>query len=717
MNSGLRFAGGPAGIRRRLLLMLAASIAAAPLAFGDDPFCYTISRGGLVTPDTNPAQYRDILIIGQPLVGAVGAATPGANNEFAHAALGLGFVLSPCISDLTFDLTITDVYWVGGNGFYSIANNWSPAVTPNNGSPPNYSVHILAGVNPIVTLDMSPTISRLEIGPGATLQLSDAAPVSRNINFDPPGLPAEVDNATNAGLLQINMSSVRDLELKNMHLTQTTGIVRATGSVQCSLTLTRCRITGGAVEATGQARLYLYDTTIVGGNIQGSAPLSIGNSGNETRATLQNAGTTPISNSATISVAAGSSVKTTSVGVTLTGGGALLLNSSPIVNSEIGGIEGVITNGASVGTTHRVEGAGTIVGRLLNRSVVSANVPDQALNIDIPSFFPGAETEDGPDFVNKHLLLATGGGILNVFSDVGNDGIIRAETGSTLNIYGAIQGGLLVGAGGIINVVGTGVLADEVEISPGSVSHLNVSSGRLEASGSAGITIDGGVATLDSQSVLRASNGPLTVGPQIPGATAQLVVHSGARVEAKSMTFNNTDPTDFTWEVGSVLNITGGTQPGSGTTLEIGGVDRGADPSGWIDNFQLDTLEIGPGACVSLVNQNDNSGSPLEALYVRELRFSDQSARLNTNGLPFYYVSLSGGDASQIVNFPGGQGCASCPGDIDGDSTVALTDLTTLLSHFGVPSGASLPDGDLDADGDVDLTDLTMLLSHFGSIC
>lgn len=60
---------------------------------------------------------------------------------------------------------------------------------------------------------------------------------------------------------------------------------------------------------------------------------------------------------------------------------------------------------------------------------------------------------------------------------------------------------------------------------------------------------------------------------------------------------------------------------------------------------------------------------------------------------------------------------APCPGDVNGDRAVNLTDLATLLAHFGTASGATLAHGDLDGDGDVDLTDLATLLSHFGSAC
>jgi probable HAF family extracellular repeat protein len=58
-----------------------------------------------------------------------------------------------------------------------------------------------------------------------------------------------------------------------------------------------------------------------------------------------------------------------------------------------------------------------------------------------------------------------------------------------------------------------------------------------------------------------------------------------------------------------------------------------------------------------------------------------------------------------------------CPGDLNDDNAVSLSDLTILLAHFGTPGGAAYAEGDLDADGDVDLSDLATLLANFGTSC
>ena len=60
---------------------------------------------------------------------------------------------------------------------------------------------------------------------------------------------------------------------------------------------------------------------------------------------------------------------------------------------------------------------------------------------------------------------------------------------------------------------------------------------------------------------------------------------------------------------------------------------------------------------------------------------------------------------------------SQCPGDLNGDSQVDLSDLTITLSNFGTSAVATMRDGDMDGDHDVDLSDLTVLLAAFASTC
>jgi Tol biopolymer transport system component len=91
----------------------------------------------------------------------------------------------------------------------------------------------------------------------------------------------------------------------------------------------------------------------------------------------------------------------------------------------------------------------------------------------------------------------------------------------------------------------------------------------------------------------------------------------------------------------------------------------------------------------------------------------DLSPDISADGLTlFFYSGRSGGyggyDLWQVAVTP------TWPGDLDCDGDVDLSDLATLLAHYGMTSGATWGDGDLDADGDVDLADLAALLASYG---
>lgn len=57
-----------------------------------------------------------------------------------------------------------------------------------------------------------------------------------------------------------------------------------------------------------------------------------------------------------------------------------------------------------------------------------------------------------------------------------------------------------------------------------------------------------------------------------------------------------------------------------------------------------------------------------------------------------------------------------CTGDLNGDNVISLSDLTILLSNYGLPNATPLM-GDLNGDHIVDLADLSQLLSRYGLSC
>jgi hypothetical protein len=62
-----------------------------------------------------------------------------------------------------------------------------------------------------------------------------------------------------------------------------------------------------------------------------------------------------------------------------------------------------------------------------------------------------------------------------------------------------------------------------------------------------------------------------------------------------------------------------------------------------------------------------------------------------------------------------GNPTGGCPEDINGNGTVEVSDVLTLLSEFGCTSGCG--PADIDGDGAVSVTDILLLLAAFGEEC
>ncbi len=89
---------------------------------------------------------------------------------------------------------------------------------------------------------------------------------------------------------------------------------------------------------------------------------------------------------------------------------------------------------------------------------------------------------------------------------------------------------------------------------------------------------------------------------------------------------------------------------------------------------------------------------------------SDEYAIVFNNGLTPEQFDQTLAEAETLFS-PG------CPGDLDDDGAVGLSDLSALLTNYGVVGGATFGDGDFNGDGDVDLADLSELLTYFGITC
>jgi len=85
-------------------------------------------------------------------------------------------------------------------------------------------------------------------------------------------------------------------------------------------------------------------------------------------------------------------------------------------------------------------------------------------------------------------------------------------------------------------------------------------------------------------------------------------------------------------------------------------------------------------------------------------------------------VTIGGSGEYTVTATDPGTGCTvshsgtvGCPGDLDGDNLVGVSDILQLLGSFGCSGPCGAPD--VNADGAVNVTDVLFLLGLFGSSC
>ena len=165
---------------------------------------------------------------------------------------------------------------------------------------------------------------------------------------------------------------------------------------------------------------------------------------------------------------------------------------------------------------------------------------------------------------------------------------------------------------------------------------MNVSGGG-SISGSGDVVLSTFGVNLQNSNNVKARN--FSMGP---GATLQALTNS--IILTGNYSFQQTDPlnawnTNGTPGLGPNVFMTGGP---SVQTLEVGGVNEGPIPAGFVNNFALNSLTIYTGSSVQLVDQYPNatpsgwtSGS--EALYLNSLNYSGVGDPvLDLNGIMCY---------------------------------------------------------------------------------
>lgn len=185
------------------------------------------------------------------------------------------------------------------------------------------------------------------------------------------------------------------------------------------------------------------------------------------------------------------------------------------------------------------------------------------------------------------------------------------------------------------------------------------------------------------------------------------------------------DPYPFVFQsgTGTVLhcedNVKGLHNPGVGsftpTSWAVGvpqGYSPGSQTSAFDVVFDID-LNLSNGAVRGYFQEQLNAGRVFA--YITCLADTQQFG--SPQGVPSLYNKEAVQQGTQGAKAPKLTIVlrSGITGDLDANGCVNLNDLTALLAHFGMTSGATLADGDTDSDGDVDLSDLAALLGNFGS--
>jgi hypothetical protein len=151
-------------------------------------------------------------------------------------------------------------------------------------------------------------------------------------------------------------------------------------------------------------------------------------------------------------------------------------------------------------------------------------------------------------------------------------------------------------------------------------------------------------------------------------------------------------------------------ESGGSTTIEAMSTDVGSSTDGidrTIDgHFPLGQLVIESGSDVLVVDNHDNAVGE-ETIYAKHLVI-EAGATFNTGTRTVWYETVENNGTVigeiDVIKDP-------CPGDDDGNGTVNIDDLLTVIGNFACTGEC---DGDVDDNGLVNIDDLLMVIGNFG---
>jgi autotransporter-associated beta strand protein len=443
--------------------------------------------------------------------------------------------------------------------------------------------------------------------------------------------------------------------------------------------------TGTGTLTLTAANTFSGGTTIDGGTLglahssaAGTGPITVLGSTIEYADTVNIANPVDLHNDATLNIDAGSATQSGAIG-------------------EIGGSFGLTKAGAGrfvLNGVNTYSGGTTIAGGIL---VMNSNEAFGDISGPV-ALLDGARLTTGVILTTPRALSLTGTGQVNV-----------SNSSAILTWEGAVSGA------GLLNKIGDGtlILTSDNTYSGGT----SINGGTLLANNTTGSTTGTGGVTIHG-----GFGGTLGGTGSVAGMTtvnAGATVSPGASAGALTLA-------DVSFNPGSTLAIELGGMT-AGTDHDQLVVNSGATLGGTLSLNYISAFTATPGQTFIIVDAGTLDGT-FDAVSFPDAQswFIDYDNSAGTvtvgpcndsdgDGVCDSADICPGGDDNVDSDGDGVPDFCDCPGDVDGDNDVDITDLGVLLSNFG-QSGPGIG-GDLNGDDNVDVTDLGILLANFGVSC